>query len=316
MPPATSVSAPALDRAMPFQIAAFCILWSSAFAVAKLALQDCPPLLLLATRFLLAAVIMLGAAAAVGAPWRLRRRDIIVFALLGAINNAAYLGLNYLGMSSISSGLSALIVSTNPVLTAPLAALVLGESMTWRKAVGLLLGIGGVAFIVESRISHGLDSPIGIASTLAALVAMVGGTILFKRLAPKGGLWIGNGIQNLSGGLALLPFVLVLESVDQVTLSWRLLVSLAYLVVAVSGIAFVLWFHLLAVRGATAASSFHFLMPPLGILFGWSLLGEHVAWLDLLGIVPVAIGIFLVTRPARGRGRRDVLETDKSALAD
>jgi len=57
----------------------------------------------------------------------------------------------------------------------------------------------------------------------------------------------------------------------------------------------VLWFHLLTVFGATAASSYHFLMPPLGLLFGWLLLGERVAISDLLGIVPVAVGIYLVT---------------------
>ena len=64
-----------------------------------------------------------------------------------------------------------------------------------------------------------------------------------------------------------------------------------------------LWFHLLTVSGATAASSYHFLMPPLGVLFGWLLLGERVAWPDLLGILPVAIGIYLVTRPGRPKER-------------
>jgi drug/metabolite transporter (DMT)-like permease len=64
--------------------------------------------------------------------------------------------------------------------------------------------------------------------------------------------------------------------------------------------AYVLWFHLLKVCGATAASAYHFLMPPLAILFAWMVLGEHVAARDLLGIVPVALGIWLVTRPAAG----------------
>jgi drug/metabolite transporter (DMT)-like permease len=63
--------------------------------------------------------------------------------------------------------------------------------------------------------------------------------------------------------------------------------------------AYLLWFHLLDVSGATAASSYHFLMPPLGMLFGWLLLGEGLAPADLVGIVPVALGIYLVTRPAR-----------------
>src|SRR5262245_49742788 len=116
---------------MPLMIAAFCVSWSSAFAVAKVALADCPPLLLLMARFLLAGTIILGAAAALGKPWQLSRRDLAALALLGVANNALYLGLNYVGITSISAGLSALIVSANPVLTAVLAAAVLGERMTW-----------------------------------------------------------------------------------------------------------------------------------------------------------------------------------------
>ena len=123
----------ATSHAMPLMIGAFCLLWSSAFAVAKLALADCPPLLLLTARFLLAGGLMLTVAAADDAPWRLSRRDILVLAVLGVANNALYLGLNYVGMRSISAGLSALIISANPVLTVVLAAVFLNERMTWRK---------------------------------------------------------------------------------------------------------------------------------------------------------------------------------------
>jgi drug/metabolite transporter (DMT)-like permease len=280
-------------------VATFCLIWSSAFSAAKIALADCPPLLLLTARFLIAGLVVLGAAAVSGTNWRaLSRRDLLALAALGIANNALYLGLNYIGMRSISSGLSALIVSTNPVLTALLAAVVLGEHMTWRKATGLLLGVGGVAFIVESRIAGGVDSPVGIMFTLAALLSMVGGTILFKRLAPNGGLWIGNGVQNLAGGLALVPFAFSLESVGEVVPSWRLVIALAYSALLVSVVGYLLWFHLLTTSGATAASAYHFMMPPLGMLFGWLLLGERVALADFIGIVPVAFGIYLVTRPA------------------
>jgi drug/metabolite transporter (DMT)-like permease len=298
MRPALALSAPSTISPMPFLIAAFCVLWSSAFSAAKIALADCPPLLLLSARFLLAGIVVLGAAAVFRLPWRLSRRDVVALAGLGAVNNALYLGLNYVGMQTVSAGLSALIVSANPVLTALLAAVFLNEGMTWRKAGGLLLGVGGVAFIVESRISGGIDNPIGIAFTVAALMSMVGGTILFKRLAPNGGLWIGNGVQNLAGGLAVTPFAFAFESVGDVVPTWRLVVALAYSVLLVSVFGYLLWFHLLTEVGATAASAYHFLMPPLGMMFGWLLLGERVAWPDLLGILPVAIGIYLVTRPA------------------
>jgi len=279
-------------------VAAFCLLWSSAFAVAKLALADCPPLLLLTFRFLLAGAVMLGAAALTGVSLKMSRRDLILFAVLGIANQAAYLGIGYVGLKSISAGLSALVISANPVLTAVLAAAFLNERMTWQKIAGLVLGVGGVAFIVQSRIVGGVDHAGGIAFTLVALVSLVIGTILFKKFAPSGGLWVGNGVQSMSAGLALLPFAVTFESVGDIVPTWRLLAAMTFLVLFVSVFAYLLWFQLLKLSGATAASSYHFLMPPLGMLFGWLLLGEHVSPADFAGIAPVALGIYLVTRPA------------------
>jgi drug/metabolite transporter (DMT)-like permease len=279
-------------------VVAFCLLWSAAFAVAKVALADCPPLLLLTFRFLLAGTVMLGAAALTGFSLKMSRRDLLLFAILGIANQAAYLGIGYVGLQSISSGLSALVISANPVLTAVLAAAFLNERMTWRKIAGLALGVGGVAFVVQSRISGGVDHAGGIAFTLVALVSLVIGTILFKKFAPGGGLWVGNGVQSLAAGFAVLPFAFTLESVGDIVPTWRLAAAMAFLVLLVSVFAYLLWFQLLERSGATAASSYHFLMPPLGMLFGFLLLGEHASIVDLAGIVPVALGIYLVTRPA------------------
>ena len=103
---------PAIAIPLPLLVAAFCLIWSSAFAVSKLALADCPPLLLVCGRCLLAGAIMLGAAMLNGAPWRLARRDLAILAVLGIANNALYLGLNYVGIvRGVSAGLSALIRS-------------------------------------------------------------------------------------------------------------------------------------------------------------------------------------------------------------
>ena len=300
-----SLASPTASRSafntLPLAIAAFCLLWSFAFVAGKIGVTDCPPLILLTARFLLAAILIFGIAMLRGEGWSLSRRDVAIFALLGIANNALYLGLGYTGLQTVSAGLGGLIVSANPVVTAVLAAVFLGESLTWRKVAGLLLGIAGVAFIVWDRISVGTDSLHGIMFTLASLASIVGGTILFKVFAPKGDLWLGNGIQNLAGGVALLPFASALSDVGDIAPSWRLLAAFAYLVLCGSILAYVLWFHLLKVCGATAASAYHFLMPPLAILFAWLVLGEHLALRDLLGIVPVALGIYLVTRPAAAR---------------
>jgi drug/metabolite transporter (DMT)-like permease len=295
--PSISAAQPRFNT-LPFIIALFCLLWSFAFVAGKIGVTYCPPLILLTARFSLAGVLILGFSALRGEAWQLGWRDIAVFAILGVANNALYLGLGYTGLQTISAGLGGLIVSANPVFTAMFAALLLGEQLTWRKVAGLLLGIIGVASIVWHRMSIGSDSLHGILFTLASLASIVAGTILFKLFAPKGSLWIGNGIQNLAGGLTLLPFALAFSSTADIVPNTHLLGAFAFLVLGGSILAYLLWFHLLKTCGATAASAYHFLMPPLGMLFAFLVLGEHVEASDLAGIVPVAVGIYLVTRSA------------------
>ena len=283
---------------LPIYIGLFCLLWSFAFVAGKIGVTDCPPLILLTARFSLGGVLILGISALRRDAWSLSWRDTLVFAVLGVANNALYLGLGYTGLQTVSAGLGGLVVSANPVFTAVLAALFLKERLTWRKVAGLLLGITGVGFIVWHRMSVGADSLHGILFTLASLASIVLGTILFKLLAPEGSLWIGNGVQNLSAGIVLLPFAFTLTDAGDIAPSLRLLGAFAFLVLGGSILAYRLWFHLLKVCGATAASAYHFLMPPLGMLFAWIVLGEHVEIRDLIGIAPVALGIYLVTRPA------------------
>jgi drug/metabolite transporter (DMT)-like permease len=284
---------------LPLTIALFCLLWSFAFVAGKIGVTDCPPLILLTARFSLAGILILGITALRGEAWSsLTWRDAAVFAVLGVANNALYLGLGYTGLKTVSAGLGGLIVSANPVFTAVLAAVFLGEAMTWHKVTGLVLGIAGVGFIVWHRMSVGTDSWHGILFTLASLASIVVGTILFKVLAPKGSLWVGNGVQNLAAGIVLLPIAFTFSDVSDIVPSARLLGAFAFLVLGGSILAYLLWFHLLKVCGATAASAYHFLMPPLGMLFAFLVVGEHVEFRDLLGIIPVALGIYLVTRPA------------------
>jgi drug/metabolite transporter (DMT)-like permease len=295
--PSLAVPRPTFNP-LPIYIGLFCLLWSFAFVAGKIGVTNCPPLILLTARFSLAGILILGMTALRGDGWSLSRRDTLVFALLGVANNALYLGLGYTGLQTVSAGLGGLIVSANPVFTAMLAALFLGEALTWRKVAGLLLGMSGVGFIVWHRMSVGTDSWHGILFTFASLASIVAGTILFKWLAPKGSLWIGNGVQNLAAGIVLLPFALTFSSVGDIVPSAALFGAFAYLVLGGSILAYLLWFHLLKVCGATAASAYHFLMPPLGVTFAWLVLGEQIAVRDLLGIIPVALGIYLVTRPA------------------
>ena len=256
-------------------IAAFCFLWSSAFAAAKIAVRDCPPLTLLTIRFLIAGALM-----------------------LGVLNNALYLGLSWSGMTTVSSAFTAVLISTNPLLIGVLAGPVLGERLSWRKLLGLCMGLAGVALVLRSRLSGMQEDLHGTLLVTGGLVALVAGTLLYKRLKPASGLWTSTGIQSLAGAVALLPFALYSESIGDARFTASLFWSMAYMIVAVSMGGYYLWFMILGRASATTASALHFLMPPLGLLFGWLVLREPVSWLDLLGIVPIAFGIWLATRRA------------------
>src|SRR3569833_3943934 len=228
---APSISVPGRRfNTLPLAIGLFCLLWSYAFVAGKVGVTHCPPLILLAARFSLAGILILGATLIRGEAWSLTWRDAAIFAVLGIANNALYLGLGYTGLQSVSAGLGGLIVSANPVFTAALATLLLGEAMTWRKAGGLSLGIIGVTFIVWHRLSVGTDSLHGILFTLASLASIVAGTILFKLFAPKGSLWIGNGIQNLAAGIVLTPIAFTLADVSEIVPSLRLALAFGFLV--------------------------------------------------------------------------------------
>ncbi len=287
---------------IPLLVATFCVLWSSAFAGAKLALADCPPLLLLTLRFLLAGGLMLGLARLTEGRIALTRRDLRALVLIGTLNNALYLGLSFVALSFASSAYSAVLSSCLPLLVALAAGPVLGERLTPGRWLGIGLGLAGVAIVLRSRLAGAHESLEATLLIALAVTSLAAGTVAYKALKPQGGIWTGTAVQFLTGGVLLMPLALATEHVGDIHLTTRFLLGLGYLVFAVSVGGYWLWFYLLTRSTATAASSLHFLMPPLGLLFGWLLLGEAVPAMDIVGIVPIALGIWLVTRappPAR-----------------
>lgn len=278
----------------------FTLIWASAFPAAKFVFADSPPLLFLAVRYLLAGWLLLAWAAVRGSLrhdlGRLGAHGWAVLLALALLNHALYLGLSWTGMRQLSSGLTTIIISASPIVVALLAAPLLGERLTARQWAGLALGLGGVAFIVRQRLGGGADTPAGVLLVLAALLMLSLGTLLYKRQPLPVGLATGAGLQTLLAGLVLLPVALLSEDVASLRLTPALLGAMAWLVGVVSMGGYLLWFALLARARAAAASAWFFLTPPLGLLMGWAVLGEPLAWGDFVGIVPVVLGIALVTR--------------------
>lgn len=281
---------------LPVLIAVFCLMWSSAFAVGKVGLGVAPPLLLLTMRFLGAGVLLVGLAWSTGALRGMTPRDLGWLAVLGVTNHSLYLGLSYMGMRTVSAGLTAIIISAVPVATALAAAVLLGERMTPRKAAGLALGLAGVAVVVRGKLDAGQADAIGLVLCFGALAMLTAGTLAFKQVRLGVGLLAATGVQILIGGLVLAPVALAVEDIGAIRPGFDLAWSLAWMIVGSSGAAYLAWFAILGRASASAATAWHFVMPPLGIGFAWLLLGEPVDPADLLGVLPVALGVALVTR--------------------
>ncbi len=275
--------------------ACFSALWASSFVAIKLALRDCPPLLLMSSRFLLAAIVLLTSAWVAGVRWPDGWLEWRRIALLGVLSNALYLGVNALTLRYLDAGVSAVLASTNLLLLALVAPWALGEALTWTKLVGLVTGGAGVAWVMRSRVGPD-DSPAAMAIFLTAVIFIVAATVLFKRWAFVANLIVVSGGQCLFGGLLLLAPALTLESISDVRVTSDLLLAQAYMVVMVSGVTMLIWLWLLSRGHATRASAYFFLNPVFGLLFGAAVLHERLSAGDLAGSAAVALGIYLVQR--------------------
>lgn len=298
-PPAIGSPVPATDRLEGVYIvyaAIFCVFWSSSFPITKIALIDTPPFVLITARFVVAGAILLLIALATGPLPRLSRRDYGALILTGLTLHAVHIGFGYYGVSLISAGFAAVLFSTSPILVAIFSAVVLGEPLTRVKALGLALGFIGVAIVLRSRLAAGIDNPVGVILVMIAAIALVTGTILYKKLMPGGGLWYGQAIQFLASAVVIFPVMLLFEDISTVNPTTSLFLAFGYIVFITAIGAYSLWLFLVSRTSASAASSLLFLTPPLGLLFGWLILGEPVSAGDLIGVVPIAIGIRLVTR--------------------
>jgi probable blue pigment (indigoidine) exporter len=263
----------------------------------KICATAMPPVWVLAGRFLTAGVLMGLIALGLGRPFPMRRGDWAAYAAVGVFANAAYLGFTYAALGrGLAAGIASIVASTNPLILALLAPRLLGEPLTRGKVVGLLLGFGGVLFVVLARTGTDTARPAEIALALTGVIANVASTILFKRARVSNDLLAINTIQLLAAGLAVVPVAALIYGAPSVQLTAELVWSFVYLVLVLSVGASLLWFWLLSHGAASRVSAFYFLTPIFGLFFGAVLLGEIVQPGDLLGLVAVALGIVLVQR--------------------
>ncbi len=304
-PPGRRLSTPALA-------AVLCLVWSTAFIFVKLGLRDAPASAFAALRSVAALPLLLAGLLALHRPVlaaSLRDpRMHLVGAFLGAVNVAGFLGLQTAGFELSGIGFGAVLIYAQPLLVAVLARLLLDERLRPRQVAGLLVGWTGVALAVLGETSGGALGNTALRASLLFLGAAVCfsvGTVVVKAVTA------GPRALPLPPAL-LLSFVygsvplVALALADGPDVQWtpRLLLCVAYSgVISLAG-GYLLQFALLARGDAGVVSSYIFAVPVLAAVYGVLLFDEALSAGLLLGGAAVAVGILLVTVPAR-RSRLD-----------
>jgi drug/metabolite transporter (DMT)-like permease len=275
----------------------YIFLWSSGFAPSRVVLREVPALWVLGTRLIIAGSILLAVAKVRGLEMPRTRLQWVTAVAVGVLVNVVYLGLLYVALHDLSSGMAAIIASTNPLVLALVAPALLGETPRRGTILGILIGFGGVAYTMWSRVGNALESPRSIVVAFVSVLGLVASTVVYKRAEyPPRMVMAATGVQLLVGSALLLPAAAIVNGAPTIPHDVASWLSFAYLTLVMSVGASLLWFWLLAHGDATRLSAFYFLVPVFGLVIGHLLLGEVVTARDALGAIVIAVGISLAQR--------------------
>ena len=271
---------------------AFALMWSSAFASARIILLDAPPLWALAARFLISGSLAIALALAMGQSWRMPRSQARSVVIFGLCQNALYLGLFFVAMQRIEASLASIIASAMPLIVAGLGWAFRGQRLSPLGILGMIAGLAGVALIMGSRVEAGADAP-SVALCIIGATALAVATLTVQGASGTGNLLMVVGLQMWVGSGALALVALAVEPFH-LTPTLRFAAAFSYQILVPGLAATLIWFHLVARIGAVKASAFHFLNPFFGVLIAALLLGEKVSTLDMIGVAIAALGILAV----------------------
>lgn len=282
-------------------IVALVLAWGSTFAALKIGLDSAPPFLYAGIRVLVSAVLLCLVA------WRSGGRPELAvhwrfYASASLLSVALFYGLQTVAVERLPSGLASVLIYFQPVLVGLLAWRFLGEPLTPVKLLGLMLGFTGIA-VVSAHAVTGHLSLAGTACALGTAVAWALGTIQLKQVQGRVDPWWALAVPFSLGGAVLALLGLVTEGHD-VTWSRDLVLSLAYVAVIGTTLAWVLWQRLLLSGDATRAAAYVFFVPITALVVGVVVLGEDLGPTLVIGALLVVVGVRLVNRPERSRRRR------------
>ena len=281
-----------LLRAAPFL---FIVSWASGFPITRLGLEYAEPFTILWIRSALVAVPVGAYVLVMRVPWP-SIREIAHIAFVGVTLQSLYLGSMFMAIDGhVSQGVTALIAGMQPLLTAAVVGITLGEKVSRIQWVGFTLGFAGLFIVLSERMGIGAGTAAGFFFSGLTPIFITTASLYQKKFCANSDLRIVMVVQQIAAGFCNFCIAMAIGT-GEITWSAELIFVWIWLVVILTFGANNLYFLMLRHGAASRVSSLFYLTPPTAVLMGWISYGESIGLVALGGFSVAIAGVFLITR--------------------
>jgi len=279
------------------------LIWGATWIATKAGIAAVPPFFFGAARYVLVSAVLVFVVRDLRAVFRGRALRLIVTGMLVVVATYAFI---YWGMQYVASGVSGVVnMSMNPVCLFGLAILLGQERPTWRHALALVLGIGGLVLLFSGKATMTGDTMElwGAAALVAGSLAYCLGSVLSRPLLDRITPLQLTAAQGLVGAVGLSALSLIAEPVSGATFAALLtpapLAGVLFLVICGTFIAYIIFLRLMRDWGAARAGLYSFVSPVVALILGAIVYGEPLTWREIVGaaIMLLAAWIAIARKP-------------------
>ena len=273
----------------------FIVLWSSAFITTKPLIDNSDPFSALAFRFSIVTLGFLIFSLYSNQRILIDKKKFIESFFSGVLFHGIYLGGVFYSISiGMPTGIAALIVTLQPILTNALSGPILKERVTYKQWIGVLLGFSGAALVLGFDIGSKIPF-LGLVATIIALIAITSSTIWQKKLSNNLPLSVSNMYQAL-GGVTFHIIIIIFFAKPYINFSQSFIIAMSHQIFLVSFGAFTILMYLIKNNSASKTVSIFFLIPTTSALMAWLFLNENLTTLDIFGFLITSLGVYIATR--------------------
>ncbi len=273
----------------------FIILWSSAFITTKPIIDNSDPFSALAFRFVFVAFGFFLFSVYSKNKIFINKKNFFESFFSGVLFHGVYLGGVFFSISKgMPTGITALIVTLQPILTNALSGPILNEKVSLKQWIGVILGFSGALMVLGFDVGTRIPI-IGLISAFVALIAITISTIWQKKLSNNLPLSVSNMNQAL-GGFFFHITIIILFIEPNIDFSPTFLIAMSHQIFLVSFGAFTILMFLIRKNSASKTVSIFFLIPPTSAFLAWFFLEENLSNFDLIGFFIVSAGVYIATR--------------------